>query len=653
LPKGYEFLLAASAVAATEKDRPIGGKDLKPEEELIEKLEALSPVGDLNEVGARIHAALKQDVKPSWIFYVMAGNYWRLLAGKARLLAGTAENTRNCYLHALSKVPERFRDVVLTNLAAMLYRLDGDLDNALNLVQSASAIDDKDPDINFLLGNLLMAKKRYGGAVEAFERVMKMLPTYHGIKDALVAAQCFNLRSSNPFCDKNGGGCLGATAAAASDLAALDGGEDGGSVFGGQSILSKFINCREDGSCVSLTDQEIAQELEKLTLQTANLKKATAGIVNGNGGAKKSSTCKAGGGGNGAKKCNKSVNEKQTPPEIVFMAKTSELTDVTIVEITDPELQDNGVFVVGTIATTKGATASVGLTAKTVGGLNAGVAKESGELPQLYKRLHKRARKGCGGGGGGGDTTAASAASTAVVGGEGGVATAAAAAASTTGEEAEFVSTWLSIGAKSIFLKDEHDDSSLLVHLQKEPKCMKVPISLVLPDHLPGIKRRSTLISVAELGLSRTFQTLTGDFSLDISVDLMATKVALSLEEQPYSWIVSAIASVYWRIEGNPEEAIECLRHSIFYAPKNSRDIGLISLANVLLSAQLYNDAIVVANQAYEISGNKFAIVPFTLANIYAMMGDADRAATFYEESIQLQPDFSEAKTRLAKLQCR
>jgi len=320
-----------------------------------------------------------------------------------------------------------------------------------------------------------------------------------------------------------------------------------------------------------------AQELEKLTTRTSKAK-----------------GCKG-------RKCK--VNEST---ETVFMAKSSELTDVGIVQITDPELQDNGVFVVGTIANTP-----------TKVRMNADVA--DGNLPDLYRRLHKRVRKGCASG----------------------------------GALDSFTSTWLSIGAKSIFLKDEHDDSTLLVHLRKEPKCMRVPVSMVLPDHLSGVQRKADLVVVAESGLTKTFQTLTGDFSFDVSVDLMATKVALSLEEQPYSWIVSAIASVYWRIEGNALESIECLRHSIFYAPKNSRDIGLVSLANVLLSAQLYNEAIIVANQAYEISGNKFAIVPFTLANIYALKGDADRAATFYEESIQLQPDFSEAKTRLANLKCR
>ena len=103
LPEGYESLFSIDIAK------------MKHEDHLNEKMVSLSPDQDLLEVGARITAALKQDVKPSWIFYVMAGNYWRIV--------GSSENSRNCYLNALSKVPERFKDVVLTNLAGLIYRL--------------------------------------------------------------------------------------------------------------------------------------------------------------------------------------------------------------------------------------------------------------------------------------------------------------------------------------------------------------------------------------------------------------------------------------------------------------------------------------------------------------------------------------------------
>ena len=65
----------------------------------------------------------------------MAGGYWRL--------AGNVDNSRDCYFNAIAKVPERFKDVVLTNLAQLIYSSGGSVDNALLLVQSAHKIDDK------------------------------------------------------------------------------------------------------------------------------------------------------------------------------------------------------------------------------------------------------------------------------------------------------------------------------------------------------------------------------------------------------------------------------------------------------------------------------------------------------------------------------
>ena len=95
-------------------------------------------------------------------------------------------------------------------------------------------------------------------------------------------------------------------------------------------------------------------------------------------------------------------------------------------------------------------------------------------------------------------------------------------------------------------------------------------------------------------------------------------------------------------------EALNCIRHSLYYAPNDMRDIPLISLANVmhrsgkyndgqhqstssypLLSLGLYNDAIIAANMALEISPS-FVVSHFTLANIYTSKKDLEKAKLFY-----------------------
>lgn len=74
---------------------------------------------------------------------------------------------------------------------------------------------------------------------------------------------------------------------------------------------------------------------------------------------------------------------------------------------------------------------------------------------------------------------------------------------------------------------------------------------------------------------------------------------------------------------------MECLRHSLHYAPSHMRDMPLIALANILHRSGLYNDAIIAANSALEISPS-LVVTHFTLANIYASMKDFEKAKQFY-----------------------
>ena len=96
----------------------------------------------------------------------------------------------------------------------------------------------------------------------------------------------------------------------------------------------------------------------------------------------------------------------------------------------------------------------------------------------------------------------------------------------------------------------------------------------------------------------------------------MATRIAQEMNKNSTSWVLSTAAALYWRVKGQTTEAVECLRHSLYYAPRNMKDIPLVSLANILHRAGLYNDALIATNMALEISP-KFVVTHFTMANIY------------------------------------
>jgi len=99
-------------------------------------------------------------------------------------------------------------------------------------------------------------------------------------------------------------------------------------------------------------------------------------------------------------------------------------------------------------------------------------------------------------------------------------------------------------------------------------------------------------------------------------MDEMATRIAIEMEKNSTSWVLSTAAALYWRVKGQASEAVQCLRHSLYYAPREMKDIPLVSLANILHRAGLYNDALIVTNMALEISP-QVVVTHFTMANIF------------------------------------
>jgi len=69
-------------------------------------------------------------------------------------------------------------------------------------------------------------------------------------------------------------------------------------------------------------------------------------------------------------------------------------------------------------------------------------------------------------------------------------------------------------------------------------------------------------------------------------MDEMATRIAIEMEKNSTSWVLSTAAALYWRVKGQASEAVQCLRHSLYHAPREMKDIPLVSLANILHRAE-------------------------------------------------------------------
>lgn len=72
----------------------------------------------------------------------------------------------------------------------------------------------------------------------------------------------------------------------------------------------------------------------------------------------------------------------------------------------------------------------------------------------------------------------------------------------------------------------------------------------------------------AEKGLQEVLCSLDG---MRRPVDEVATRIKLAMDSNTNSWILSNLAALYWRIVGQGQMAIKCLKHALYFSDENSR----------------------------------------------------------------------------------
>ncbi|XP_078586642.1 tetratricopeptide repeat protein 17-like isoform X7 [Branchiostoma floridae x Branchiostoma japonicum] len=211
-----------------------------------------------------------------------------------------------------------------------------------------------------------------------------------------------------------------------------------------------------------------------------------------------------------------------------------------------------------------------------------------------------------------------------------------------------FTSTWLSVTAKDVNIHDHINFKSKLSGPLVEPVCTADVVSMHTLDHLDGVANRSSINYGPELGLKEVLQTVGGDMQ---QAEEVGTRIAKALAKNQTSWILLSMAALYWRVEGNGDRAIDCLRQALHFSQHRMKDVALIGMANIFHRTGLWHDARVVAQMAVEIAPH-LVVNHFTLANIYAAMGDIDKALKYYEMTVIIQGEFAPAMERLRTLQC-
>uniref|UniRef100_A0A0B7BGE5 Tetratricopeptide repeat protein 17 n=1 Tax=Arion vulgaris TaxID=1028688 RepID=A0A0B7BGE5_9EUPU len=210
-----------------------------------------------------------------------------------------------------------------------------------------------------------------------------------------------------------------------------------------------------------------------------------------------------------------------------------------------------------------------------------------------------------------------------------------------------YISTVLPLENKGIRAEEHIDLNGSPSTNPRSPDCTvftDLDFSMHAFEHLEGMKARSNLSGSPELGLKNAITHRE-------NVDDYGHLVYEALNKNKTSWILYNMAAFYWRIKGNPYQAVECIRRALHHSPRLQKDVALISLANILHRARFSNEAAILVHAALEVS-KELNVNHFTLGNIYAVLGEYNKSIICFENTLKIQPDFEAASKRKHAVLC-
>ena len=84
------------------------------------------------------------------------------------------------------------------------------------------------------------------------------------------------------------------------------------------------------------------------------------------------------------------------------------------------------------------------------------------------------------------------------------------------------------------------------------------------------------------------------------------------------SWVLFNLGSLYWRIVGNPRQAIECQRRAIHMCPPVHRDVGYVGLSNTLRRLGRVDDAVKATRAALDVNFDEVCVCACVCACVRA-----------------------------------
>ncbi|VEN58217.1 unnamed protein product [Callosobruchus maculatus] len=213
----------------------------------------------------------------------------------------------------------------------------------------------------------------------------------------------------------------------------------------------------------------------------------------------------------------------------------------------------------------------------------------------------------------------------------------------------KYSTVWPSIVIRSLdltpYLKPKIDNKKVEPHCTDAVKPIpSVPLATLIKSIL-----KHRLPSSPEKDLFELLGLMASDQKMPLKE--LGAKIGLALKENTTSWILATASAIYWRILGNTEEAVTCLRLALAYVPSDKMDIPLHHLANLLNRVGFHVNALELAQLALK-THHSFVLNHFTVANIHISLGEYEKAVAFYRASLALDSNFEPARVRLQAVLC-
>ncbi|XP_057331402.1 tetratricopeptide repeat protein 17 isoform X1 [Microplitis mediator] len=171
------------------------------------------------------------------------------------------------------------------------------------------------------------------------------------------------------------------------------------------------------------------------------------------------------------------------------------------------------------------------------------------------------------------------------------------------------------------------------------PDCKKtfpLDFSMYTFEHLSAMRNRKNLTQHQEKGLIKYLPPGT-------DLNKFGHQIAHGLKRNNTSWLHLNLAAIYWRVKGDAYNALECARRAIVTAPREYRDIPLLTTGGILHAAKYSAEAAIVLHAAIDYAPTQ-SHQHLALGHVYAILGDYNRSLACYDNSLRLTPTMEQAK---------